>query len=82
MINLSDKKPIDILKSLLKQGIEGGRGVYPPLHYFNKQSNINSDQYPTTEYALNHLISIPLYPSLTESEVMYIIGHVKNCLKR
>lgn len=82
MVNLSEKKPIDILKSLLKQGIEGGRGVYPPLHYFNKQSNINSDQYPTTEYALNHLISIPLYPSLTESEVMYIIGHVKNCLKR
>lgn len=79
MVNLKEKHPIDILNFLLKKGIEGGRGVCPPLHYY-EQSQSNNRKYPTIEYALNHLVSIPLYPSLTESEVMYIIKCFKDSL--
>jgi len=77
IVNLKEKHPIDILNFLLRSGIEGGRGVYPPLHYYERSNN---KKYPTIEYALNHLVSIPLYPSLTESEVMYIIKHFKDSL--
>lgn len=79
MVNLKERHPIDILNFLLKKGIEGGRGVYPPLHYY-EQNQINNREYPTIEHALNHLVSIPLYPSLTESEVMYIIKCFKDSL--
>jgi len=71
IVNLNERHPIDILNFLLKKGIEGGRGVYPPLHYY-KQNQSNNKNYPVTEYALNHLLSLPLYPSLTESEIIYI----------
>lgn len=79
MVNLKERHPIDILNFLLKKGIEGGRGVYPPLHYYD-QNRSNNRKYPTIEYALNHLVSIPLYPSLTESEVTYIIKCFKDSL--
>ena len=79
MVNLKERHPIDMLNFLLKKGIEGGRGVYPPLHYY-EQNQSNNKKYPRIEYALNHLVSIPLYPSLTESEVMYIIKHFKDSL--
>jgi dTDP-4-amino-4,6-dideoxygalactose transaminase len=80
IVSLKEKHPIDILNILLKKGIEGGRGVCPPLHYY-EQNQSNNKNYPTTEYALNHLISIPLYPSLTESEIVYIIKCFKDALR-
>ena len=80
MVNLKERHPIDILNFLLRKRIEGGRGVYPPLHYY-EQNQSNNRKYPTIEYALNHLVSIPLYPSLTESEVMYIIKCFKDSLE-
>ena len=79
IVNLKERHPIDILNFLLKKGIEGGRGVYPPLHYY-KQNQSNNKNYPVTEYALNHLLSLPLYPSLKESEIMYIAKCFKDAL--
>jgi len=78
MVCLEKKHPVEILEYLKKKGIEGGRGVYPPLHYYNQTQK---KTYPSTEYAVNHLLSIPIYPSLTETEIDYVIEQFKRGIK-
>lgn len=70
--------PISIIKKFSDFGIEAGRGVYPPLHRFLKEPN---DWYPCAERAVNTLISIPLYPALTNNEVDYILDVSKRIFR-
>lgn len=70
--------PIFIIKKFSDFGIEAGRGVYPPLHRFLKEPN---DWYPCAERAVNTLISIPLYPALTNNEVDYILDVSKRIFR-
>lgn len=79
MVYLKEKNPTDVLGFLLRHGIEGGRGVYPPLHYYYQSGKM--EKYPMTEHAMNHLVSVPLYPSLTETEVEFLINCFKDALK-
>jgi dTDP-4-amino-4,6-dideoxygalactose transaminase len=51
-------------------GIEAGRGVYPPLHCFLAQSGAD---FPGAEQAVHTLVSIPIYPSLSEQQVDYLL---------
>lgn len=78
MVKLNNLSVKEILTEFLKEGIEVGRGVYPPLHYYLKEessavSRRRPSSYPNAEKAINSLISIPIYPSLTEAEIQHII---------
>ena len=64
----TNKNVNDILKAGLERGVEFGRGVYPPIHYL-----IQGGSFPVADQAINSMISIPLYPSLSDSEVNKII---------
>jgi dTDP-4-amino-4,6-dideoxygalactose transaminase len=46
--------------------IEAGRGVYPPLHRYLGQA---VEMFPGAEQAVGSLVSIPIYPSLTDQQV-------------
>lgn len=60
---------LKLLEYLSKNGVEGGRGVYPLLtDYQNKRKILVNAQ-----KAISMSLSVPLYPSLTEFEINKII---------
>jgi perosamine synthetase len=52
-------------------GVEVGRGVYPPLHRYRHEDAAN---YPAAEHAVATLLSIPIYPAMTDAEVEYLLS--------
>jgi len=64
------KNPIAVIKEAKKYGIDLGRGVYPPLHQYLK---MNDDLFPNTKKAISSLIALPIYPSLTDKEINYLM---------
>ncbi|MFH1231857.1 MAG: DegT/DnrJ/EryC1/StrS family aminotransferase [Planctomycetota bacterium] len=59
-----------IISQLNRKGIEAKKPIYKPLHrYFG----FNSKEFSNTENAYRTTISLPIYPSLTDKEVGYII---------
>jgi dTDP-4-amino-4,6-dideoxygalactose transaminase len=50
-------------------GIEAKRPVYKPIHRY---LNLPKKDFPNAEWAYSHIVSIPLYPAMTELEIEYI----------
>ena len=61
---------VGVIRRFADAGIEVGRGVYPPLHRYLE---CERKYYRGAERAVNTLLSIPLYPSLDDDEVEYIL---------
>jgi len=59
-----------------KNGVTCEKPVWQPLH-----QSIPSVNCPNTDYAHSHALSIPLYPSLTEEEVEYVIENLETIFK-
>ncbi len=67
----------DLIKEGLKYGIEFGRGVFPPLHKYLK---MDDKLFPNTEKTISSVMAVPIYPSLEEKEIHYIIKILKKIL--
>ena len=48
-----------------KAGIDAKRPVYKPLFQY---LGLSSDDFPNAQWAHEHIVSVPLYPALTETE--------------
>lgn len=70
LVALEGRHPTRVIEEFAKKGIEVGRGVYPPLHRYLGESPLD---FPGAERAVSSLISIPLYPALTDEEVDEIL---------
>ncbi len=57
---------IDLIRQFADAGIEVGRGVYPPLHRY---LGLPNDDFPGAERAIRTLLSIPIYPALSDKQV-------------
>lgn len=68
-----------IILQLNRHGIEAKRSVYKPLHHYLK---LNNKDFPVTERIHRTAISIPIYPSLTNKQINYIIHTLFKILKR
>lgn len=66
--------PATMLNYCASEHIQLGRGVYPPLHQYLNEGDATA--YPNTNRAVNSLVSIPIHPSVTESEAEYIMDKV------
>jgi dTDP-4-amino-4,6-dideoxygalactose transaminase len=62
-----------LMKQLRRYGIEAKRPVYKPLHHYLK---LDSKDFPNTEIAHRNATSLPIYPSLTNRQLNYIIDKV------
>lgn len=50
--------------------------------YPEKMLNSEKDEFPVTDYVCKHHICLPLYPSLNDDEIMYVIKSLKECIKK
>jgi dTDP-4-amino-4,6-dideoxygalactose transaminase len=53
-------------------------GVYypVPLHLQKAYADGKRGDFPNTEYAADHILSLPMHSELTQEEMEYIVGHV------
>jgi perosamine synthetase len=65
--------PADAVACLAEDGIEAGRGVYPPLH---RLAGLPDDRFPGATWCVNHLLSVPCHPSITDEQAAYIAEQV------
>lgn len=66
--------PAAKVTALAEHGIEAGRGVYPPLH---RQLGLSDDDFPGATWCVDHLLSVPCHPSLSDADVAFVAERVK-----
>lgn len=66
-----------IRKESKKSGIMCEKPVWEPLH-----KSFPSIKCPNSDYVFDHALSIPLYPSLTEDEIEYVMKTLERILPR
>jgi dTDP-4-amino-4,6-dideoxygalactose transaminase len=67
------------MEKLAEAGI-GTSVHYKPLHrmtYYRQQYGLEPEQYPNAERHWNGVVSLPIYPSLTDEELEYICGVIR-----
>jgi len=79
IIRLDNKKKRDEIQNKLREKeIIIEQPVFKPLHQY---IGLDSLKFINSENAHNTLLSIPLYPALTDEEVEYVIKNLIECLK-
>jgi perosamine synthetase len=75
-------KPSVIIEKMREQNIICERMYVPPLHrrVLLEKFNINA-RFPKTEEILDSVISLPIYPSLRDEEVEYVVDVFKEAVK-
>lgn len=70
-----------LFKHLSKNGI-GSTVHYKPLHEFSlfKKNAIHRDQLKSSKAIYNEILSLPMYPQLSQVNQNYIIKHIRNVL--
>ncbi len=71
LISVSD--PAGKVAKLAEHGIEAGRGVYPPLH---RQLGLPDEDFPGATWCVEHLLSVPCHPMLTNRDVAFVAEKV------
>ncbi|MEW6675223.1 MAG: hypothetical protein AB1348_04320 [Nitrospirota bacterium] len=72
---MSKKKAGGIIAEFEKNGIEAKKPVFMPIHRY-----LGLDGFNNTEEAMSRAISIPIYPSLSDREVLKIASIARRCL--
>jgi perosamine synthetase len=55
---------------------------FEPIHlktYYKKEFHYKEGDLPTTEQISKKVLTLPLYPALTEKEIDYIVEKIKDC---
>ena len=65
----------DIIEKFHEAGIESKRPVYKPLY---KYLELDDDAFPNAKWAHENIISVPIYPALSEPEIVYIENFLEN----
>lgn len=66
-----------IIQAFESRGISARNPVFYPLH---NMLELNDAQYPNTTQVHHHAVSIPLYPDLSEPEVVHILQAAQEVL--
>jgi dTDP-4-amino-4,6-dideoxygalactose transaminase len=68
-IVIAEKGADDLINKFNSSGIEAKRPVFKPIHRY---LNLPVKNFPNTEWAYSHVVSVPLYPAMTELEIEFI----------
>jgi len=78
IVKLLNHNPNKIRRIMRKKGIVCGLGVLKPLHQLLR---LSPKHYPVSEKLTREVISLPIYPSLTEKDIKYIVRRFINALR-
>ena len=79
LVSVRGCRPADVIRAFAAAGIEAGRGVFPPLHRFTGEPDAS---FPGAMRAVESLVSIPLYPALSDEEVQRVLDVSSEVLGR
>jgi UDP-2-acetamido-2-deoxy-ribo-hexuluronate aminotransferase len=65
-----------VTQHLRESGIPHGIYYPVPLHLQKAYADGKRGDFPNTEYAADHILSLPMHSELTNEEMEYIVGHV------
>ncbi|MBI6546132.1 MAG: DegT/DnrJ/EryC1/StrS family aminotransferase [Cyanobacteria bacterium NC_groundwater_1444_Ag_S-0.65um_54_12] len=74
----------DFIKQLQAVGI-GTSVHFIPIHlhpYYQQELGVRPGDFPVTERAYSRMLSLPLYPKLSEEDVSYVIAQVTHLAQR
>ncbi len=73
------QKREELQKYLSENGINTGLHYPIPLHLQNayKRSGLANGSYPITEKVSNEIVSLPMFPNLTEEQIEYVSQKIK-----
>jgi len=63
----------EYIEKVSKKGVECRKPVFRPLHHY---LSLDAEDYPNTERAYKHNVSIPIYPTLKDNEIEYVINTI------
>lgn len=72
----------EFIEKMAEAGI-GTSVHYKPLHrmtYYRERYNLKPEDFPNTERIWKGTVSLPIYPSLTEEELEYIVSKIRSLL--
>ena len=75
---------MEIFEALRKEGI-GVNVHYIPVHlqpYYQKRFGYHSGDFPVAENYYSRVITLPIYPKMTDKDVEFVIEKVKKVIKR
>jgi dTDP-4-amino-4,6-dideoxygalactose transaminase len=74
----------EFIRQLREKGIGASVHFIPiPLHpYFSAMASLAHNHCPKALEIYPRLVSLPLYPAMTEEQVVYVAGEVRNILSR
>ena len=78
MYEIQAPKREELRTFLQKHGIHTGIHYPIPLHLqpAYEHLNIEKGRYPVSEHLAEHILSIPMYPELTEDQLSYIVEYI------
>ena len=75
-----NRDKLNFMAKMKEQGIQTS-WHYPPIHHFRiYQDKQYENKLPLTEATVNHLVTVPLYPTMSEQEVSWVINAMINTL--
>ncbi|MCB2209926.1 DegT/DnrJ/EryC1/StrS family aminotransferase [bacterium] len=74
------KNKLDFMENMKKQGIQTS-WHYPPIHHFRiYQQEQYANRLPHTEETVARLVTVPLYPTMTDEHVSWVVNAMRNAL--
>ena len=73
-----------VMNELMGKGV-GTQVHYIPVHlqpYYKNRFGYKEGDYPIAEQYYGRALSLPLYPKMTNEEVLTVINSVKSCLNK
>jgi dTDP-4-amino-4,6-dideoxygalactose transaminase len=74
----------ELMEELAKQGVETKIHYPIPLHLMRAGQSLGygTGSFPLTEQQSKRIVSLPIYPELTDSQVEHVVASVRNALSK
>lgn len=73
----------EFIRQMKERGISTSVHFIPMHHFsFYREMGLRADDYPGAEWIFQRVVSLPIFPSMTDAEVQYVIDNVIDIVSR
>ncbi len=72
------------VRSLRERGVEASVHFYPPVHlhdFYSQTYGCKEGDLPVTEQVSKQVVTLPMFPTMTEEQAVFVVESVKESLK-